>query len=126
MYKPRKDSSSVPLAVPSRKQLLPLDRYAHIEQDGVAYPAGYVEGKAVGVNISVSTAPIPPVYEGKFSVVPKEVVLEDIRAQVEAGAATHITFGDPDFLNGPTHALRIIQAMHAVFPNLTFDCTNQN
>ena len=123
VYKPRKDSSSVPLAVPSRKQLLPLDRYAHLEQDSVAYPAGYVEASR-GCKHLCLHCPIPPVYEGKFSVVPKEVVLEDIRAQVEAGAA-HITFGDPDFLNGPTHALRIIQAMHEAFPNLTFDCTTK-
>ena len=123
VYKPRKDSSSVPLAVPSRKQLLPLDRYAHLEQDGVAYPAGYVEASR-GCKHLCLHCPIPPVYEGKFSVVPKEVVLEDIRAQVEAGAA-HITFGDPDFLNGPTHALRIVQAMREVFPNLTFDCTTK-
>ena len=33
-----------------------------------------------------------------------EIVLADIRQQVEAGRA-HITFGDPDFLNGPGHAL---------------------
>ena len=31
-------------------------------------------------------------------------MLADIRAQVAAGAQ-HITFGDPDFFNGPTHAL---------------------
>ena len=123
VYKPRKDSSSVPLAVPSRKQLLPLDRYAHLEQDGVAYPAGYVEASR-GCKHLCLHCPIPPVYEGKFSVVPKEVVLEDIRAQVEAGAA-HITFGDPDFLNGPTHALRIVQATREAFPNLTFDCTTK-
>ena len=59
---------------------------------------------------------------GGFFVVPQEVVLEDIRRQVRAGA-THITFGDPDFLNGPKHALRVVQAMHAEFPTLTFDFT---
>ncbi|MGH7232221.1 MAG: CUAEP/CCAEP-tail radical SAM (seleno)protein, partial [Nitrospiraceae bacterium] len=49
-------------------------------------------------------------------------VLQDIRQQVEAGA-THLTFGDPDFLNGPGHSLRIVRAMHAEFPKLTFDFT---
>ena len=39
--------------------------------------------------------------------------------------ATHITFGDPDFLNGPTHGLRILRAMHAAFPSLTFDFTTK-
>jgi radical SAM superfamily enzyme YgiQ (UPF0313 family) len=62
------------------------------------------------------------VYEGRFFVVPPEMVLEDIRRQVAAGA-THITFGDPDFLNGPKHSLRIVRAMHEEFPNLSFDFT---
>jgi hypothetical protein len=63
-----------------------------------------------------------PVYEGRFFLVPEGVVLEDIRRQVDAGA-THITFGDPDFLNGPGHSMNIVQAMHAEFPHLTFDVT---
>jgi len=49
-------------------------------------------------------------------------VLADIRAQVEQGVR-HITFGDPDFFNGPTHAMRITRSLHAEFPNLTFDAT---
>jgi hypothetical protein len=49
-------------------------------------------------------------------------VLADIRQQVAAGAR-HITFGDPDFLNGPTHSLRILRAMHAEFPQVSFDAT---
>jgi hypothetical protein len=35
----------------------------------------------------------------------------------------HITFGDPDFFNGPGHALRVARAVHAEFPRLTFDAT---
>ncbi len=53
---------------------------------------------------------------------PREIVLEDIRHLVEMGAR-HITFGDPDFLNGPGHSVRIVQAMHEEFPSLTFDFT---
>ncbi|HET7037197.1 MAG TPA: CUAEP/CCAEP-tail radical SAM protein, partial [Thermomicrobiaceae bacterium] len=37
----------------------------------------------------------------------------------------HITFGDPDFLNGPTHALRVCRALHEEFPALTFDITTR-
>jgi len=37
--------------------------------------------------------------------------------------ATHITFGDPDFLNGPGHALAVTRALHAEFPTVTFDFT---
>ena len=54
--------------------------------------------------------------------VPKDIVLEDIRRLVRVGA-THITFGDPDFLNGPRHSLAIVRTMHAEFPELTFDFT---
>ena len=41
----------------------------------------------------------------------------DIDAQVAAGAE-HITFGDPDFFNGPTHAMRIVESLHAAHPRL--------
>ena len=51
-----------------------------------------------------------PVYRGQFRVVPVDVVLDDIRAQVAAGAQ-HITFGDPDFFNGPTHARRLVERL---------------
>jgi hypothetical protein len=53
---------------------------------------------------------------------PADSVLQDIRNLV-AGGATHITFGDPDFLNGPGHSMKIVRAMHAEFPQLTFDFT---
>ncbi len=52
----------------------------------------------------------------------RDVFLADIRQQVEAGAQ-HITFGDPDFFNGITHATRIVQALHTKHPNLTYDVT---
>ena len=45
------------------------------------------------------------------AIVARDVVLEDIRQQVAAGAA-HITFGDPDFFNGVGHALPLIEALH--------------
>jgi hypothetical protein len=51
-----------------------------------------------------------------------EVVMQDIRQQVAAGAQ-HISFGDPDFLNGPTHAERLMRALHAEFPEVTYDAT---
>ena len=66
--------------------------------------------------------PVVPVYQGRFRVVPVSIVMEDIRQQVDTGAE-HISFGDPDFLNGPTHALRVVRALHAAFPDLTYDAT---
>ena len=123
VYKPYSNLPSESFVVPSRKGLPSLDKYARLERDGFAYLAGYVEASR-GCKHLCYHCPIPPVYEGRFSVVPKQVVIEDIRAQVDAGA-THITFGDPDFLNGPKHALRIVQAAHEVSPELTFDCTTK-
>ena len=111
----------LPFAVPSRNGLPPLERYAHLEHDGGQRVVGYVETSR-GCLHHCLHCPIVPVYEGRFFIVPVEVVLEDIRRQVRAGA-THITFGDPDFLNGPGHSLSIVRAMHAEFPRVTFDFT---
>jgi hypothetical protein len=84
-------------------------------------PAGYVEATR-GCLHTCLHCPITPIYEGRFFIVPRNVVLADIRAQVAAGAK-HITFGDPDFLNGPRHSLAILREMHTEFPDLTFDAT---
>jgi hypothetical protein len=62
------------------------------------------------------------VYQGRFRAVPADVVLDDVHAQVDAGAE-HISFGDPDFFNGPTHARRIVERLHAELPSLTYDVT---
>ncbi len=48
--------------------------------------------------------------------------MSDVRQQVRTGAQ-HISFGDPDFLNGPGHARRVLRAMHREFPELTYDAT---
>jgi hypothetical protein len=65
---------------------------------------------------------VVPIYNGQFRIVQQDVVLADIAAQVASGAE-HITFGDPDFFNGPTHAIRIVAALHQQYPALTYDVT---
>jgi radical SAM superfamily enzyme YgiQ (UPF0313 family) len=107
--------------LPDRSALPPLETYARLEIRGDQLPVGYVEASR-GCLHHCTHCPIPPVYEGRFFIVPREVVLEDIRRLVASGAR-HITFGDPDFLNGPTHSLRVVRAMHREFPDLTFDFT---
>lgn len=107
--------------VPSRDRLRPLGDYAALEIDGERRAAGYVEASR-GCLHQCRHCPIPPVYGGRFLVVPREVVLEDARRQVSLGAR-HISFGDPDFLNGPGHSLRIVRQLHRDFPDLTFDFT---
>jgi len=105
---------------PDRSDLPALDRYGHVRMpDGERRIAGYVEATR-GCKHTCRHCPIPAVYGGRFRVVPREVVLEDVRRQVAAGAM-HITFGDPDFLNGPGHALPIVRALHSEFPDLTYD-----
>ena len=106
---------------PSRGNLRPLSEYAALEVDGHLTPAGYVEASRGCLHLC-RHCPIPPVYQGRFFVVPQEVVLQDIARQVELGAG-HITFGDPDFLNGPGHSLAVARAMHRRFPALSFDFT---
>ena len=108
-------------AVPAREGLPPLERYAHLALGGEERPVGYVEASHGCVH-RCGHCPIPVVYDGRIRIVPEDVVLADIEALVAAGAR-HITFGDPDFLNGPHHSRRVVAAMHERWPELTFDCT---
>jgi radical SAM superfamily enzyme YgiQ (UPF0313 family) len=110
-----------PFVTPVRQQLPSPDRYARLELNGEQLLAGYTETTR-GCKHTCLHCPITPIYQGRFFAIPAEIVLADIRAQVAQGVR-HITFGDPDFLNGPTHALRITRALHAEFHNVTFDAT---
>jgi radical SAM superfamily enzyme YgiQ (UPF0313 family) len=107
--------------VPDRSALPALGKYARLAIAGEQRTAGHVETTR-GCKHLCRHCPIPPVYEGRFYAVPAEIVLADARAQIAAGAR-HIDFGDPDFLNGPQHALRIAQALHAEHPAVTFSFT---
>jgi len=105
---------------PDRTGLPSLHRYASLQMpDGTRKVVGATEATR-GCKHRCRHCPIVPVYDGQFRVVPVDVVLADVRAQVAQGA-THITFGDPDFFNGPTHARNLIEALHAEFPALTYD-----
>jgi hypothetical protein len=108
--------------VPDRTTLPPISRYATLQMgDGSTRLVGSTEASR-GCRHLCRHCPVVPVYNGQFRVVPPEVVLADIAAQVAQGAA-HITFGDPDFFNGPTHARRIVEALHAAHPGVTYDVT---
>jgi radical SAM superfamily enzyme YgiQ (UPF0313 family) len=108
-------------ARPGRNALPTLKKYAHLDKDGRKELVGYVEASRGCLHLCLH-CPIPPVYGGRFFVVPSDIVLDDIRQLAREGA-THITFGDPDFLNGPGHSLAVVRAMHAELPSLTFDFT---
>ena len=111
----------MPFALPQRATLAPPARYARLQWGDRFALAGYVEATR-GCLHTCLHCPITPIYGGRFVAVPRAIVLADIRQQVRAGAE-HITFGDPDFLNGPTHALRLARALHDEFPHVTFDAT---
>jgi radical SAM superfamily enzyme YgiQ (UPF0313 family) len=108
--------------VPDRAGMLEPGKYARVVMPvGEQRVAGSTEATR-GCKHLCRHCPIVPVYNGAFRVVDREVVLEDIRRQVAIGAQ-HITFGDPDFFNGPAHSMAIVEALHREFPHLTYDVT---
>jgi radical SAM superfamily enzyme YgiQ (UPF0313 family) len=108
--------------VPDRTGLPDLDQYARLQvTPEVSRIVGYTEASR-GCKHFCRHCPVVPVYNGKFMIVQPDIVLEDVRRQVDAGAE-HITFGDPDFFNGPAHSLRIVRRMHKEFPDLSYDVT---
>jgi radical SAM superfamily enzyme YgiQ (UPF0313 family) len=106
---------------PSRAQLPELDRYARLVVGDESRLAGAVESTR-GCKHLCRHCPIPPVYHGRFFVVPEHVVLQDVGTLVRAGAR-HVTFADADFLNAPGHAKKVARALHHAHPELTFDFT---
>jgi radical SAM superfamily enzyme YgiQ (UPF0313 family) len=111
--------------VPDRTGLPALAEYAQLRMPdggiGSMRVVGYTEASR-GCKHLCRHCPVVNVYNGRFFIVQREIVLEDIRRQVEHGAE-HITFGDPDFFNGPTHAMELVRALHREFPGVTYDAT---
>jgi hypothetical protein len=108
--------------VPDRAGLPPLSKYATLQMpDGGRRLVGYTEASR-GCRHLCRHCPVVPIYNGSFRVVQQDVVLADVDAQVAAGAQ-HITFGDPDFFNGPAHAMKIVAALHARHPGVSYDVT---
>ena len=107
--------------VPDRQGLPPLGAYAQLVVQNGTRRVGYTEASR-GCKHLCRHCPVVPVYGGIFRIVQRDIVLEDIRRQVAAGAA-HITFGDPDFFNGPGHAIPIVEALHEEWPWLSYDVT---
>jgi radical SAM superfamily enzyme YgiQ (UPF0313 family) len=111
----------VTFRIPDRSGLPPLTRYATLQWGNERRTVGYTEATR-GCKHRCRHCPIVPIYDGRFRVVPADIVMADIRAQIAAGA-THITFGDPDFLNGIRHALAIVERFSSEWPNVSYDVT---
>lgn len=109
--------------LPARHLLPPLDRYARLAVGGELRLAGYVEASH-GCSHRCRHCPVPVVYDGRTRLVGEDAVVADVAQLVDLGAR-HITFGDPDFLNGPHHAIRVVGAVHHAFPDLSFDVTTK-
>jgi radical SAM superfamily enzyme YgiQ (UPF0313 family) len=108
---------------PRRSSLPPLQRYAHYVENGRTVAAAAVEASRGCLHLC-RHCPVVPIYGGRFLAVPVDTVMADVRAQVAAGAR-HVTFTDPDFLNGPGHARRVTEALHEELPDVTFDFTTK-
>jgi radical SAM superfamily enzyme YgiQ (UPF0313 family) len=111
----------VAFRVPDRAGLPLLTRYATLQVGDERRTVAYTEASR-GCKHRCRHCPIVPVYDGRFRVVPVDIVLADIRAQVGAGAR-HVTFGDPDFFNGIGHATAVVEAFAREFPEISYDVT---
>jgi radical SAM superfamily enzyme YgiQ (UPF0313 family) len=108
--------------VPDRTGMPSLENYAHLVIPGEGYRIVGSTEASRGCKHLCRHCPIVPVYKGVFRIVGRDVVLEDIRRQVAAGAQ-HISFGDPDFFNGIRHAMELVEAFHREFPQVSYDVT---
>jgi radical SAM superfamily enzyme YgiQ (UPF0313 family) len=108
--------------VPDRSGMPAMENYAHLIVPGDGYRIVGSTEASRGCKHLCRHCPIVPVYKGIFRIVGRDVVLGDIRCQVAAGAQ-HITFGDPDFLNGIRLAMELVKAFRREFPTVTYDVT---
>jgi radical SAM superfamily enzyme YgiQ (UPF0313 family) len=106
---------------PDRAGLPPLPRYATLQTGDDRKIVGYTEASR-GCKHRCRHCPIVPVYDGRFRIVPVDVVLADAASQIAQGAQ-HVTFGDPDFFNGPRHAMAVVEGLAAAHPGVTYDVT---
>jgi radical SAM superfamily enzyme YgiQ (UPF0313 family) len=120
-FRPAATVPRVQFRIPLRDSLPPPERYASLQWGDERRVVGYTEGSR-GCKHRCRHCPIVPVYDGRFRIVPADLVLADVRQQVAAGVR-HLTFGDPDFFNGPRHAVDVVRRLAAEFHDLSYDVT---
>jgi len=108
--------------IPDRSGMPAIGKYAHLVLPGGGFRLVGSTEASRGCKHLCRHCPIVPVYKGVFRIVGHDVVMQDIRQQVAAGAQ-HISFGDPDFFNGIRHAMELVEEFHDEFPNVTYDVT---
>ena len=107
--------------IPNRDILPDISNYAHLVNGSSNLIAGSVE-TTYGCKHSCTHCPIPISFNGNFKTYSLEKILFDVENQVNSGAM-HISFNDPDFFNGPIHALKILENLNSKFPEVTYDST---
>jgi radical SAM superfamily enzyme YgiQ (UPF0313 family) len=125
-FEPPQDSvismARLQFEVPDRSGMPAMEKYAHLIVPGDDYRVVGSTEASRGCKHLCRHCPIAPVYKGVFRIISRDIVLEDVRRQVAAGAQ-HITFGDPDFFNGIRHAMKLVEEFHREFPAVTYDVT---
>jgi radical SAM superfamily enzyme YgiQ (UPF0313 family) len=106
---------------PHRAAIRSRERYVRLAHAGALHEVGCVVTTR-GCKHLCRHCPIPAAYGGRFYALPLAGVLADIDTVVQRGAR-HISFADADFLNGPTHALRVARELHRRHVDVTFDYT---
>ena len=91
-----------------------LAKYARLETGGEQKLVGYVEASR-GCAHRSCIARSPPSTKGGCGSSSRGGGPADIHQLVQMGAQ-HVTFGDPDFLNGSSIRSRVVRALHAAFP----------
>ena len=90
---------------PDRSGLPPLNALRQMF-DGKRIALPDIRRRAAAASISAATVRLFPFTTGRSAWSRLTSCWPTSRQQVESGAQ-HITFGDPDFFNGPTHGMRI-------------------
>ncbi|WP_276941709.1 radical SAM protein [Ferrimicrobium acidiphilum] len=107
----------------NRSALMPLESYRSVKINAVDHVTGYLE-TSIGCRHRCLHCPVAAVWNGRIAINDAESVIADGLAQIEAGAS-HLSFGDPDFLNAPKHSLKIIKTLAEKAPWVTFDITTK-
>ena len=107
--------------IPNRQIFPDISNYAHLVDGSNNLIAGSVE-TTYGCKHSCTHCPVPISFNGSFKTYSLEKIVSDVKNQVNQGAK-HISFNDPDFFNGPIHALKILESLNEKFPSITYDST---
>lgn len=114
-------ASDVPFDSSSSSVNVSPDRYAHLAIGIERRVAGALSASS-GCLHRCTHCPVPVAFDGRIKLASVDSVLASARLQIDGGAE-HLSFVDPDFLNAPSHARRVVHALRRAHPTVTFDCT---